>query len=102
VPRPTSARARDPARCIRRRTAEPGGGATEFGSAESRVYRWHERHPTARYLELLSTHSDHIVLGDARLRDLLDAVGEVLERHGGVLDLEYETSLWMATATGES
>ena len=76
--------------------------APEFGSAESRVYRWHERHPTARYLELLSTHSDHIVLGDARLRDLLDAVGEVLERHGGVLDLEYETSLWMATATGES
>lgn len=75
--------------------------ATGFEAADSRVYRWRETYPRDAYLQLLRTHSDHIVLGPERLVGLLDAVGEVLDRHGGALELEYATVLWMARASGD-
>ena len=53
------------------------------------------KYTTARYLELLQTHSDHIVLTDAKRRALLDAVASVIDRHGGTLMVEYVTELWL-------
>lgn len=75
--------------------------AAGFDAPESREYRWREKYTTAAYLELLRTHSDHIVLG-ARLEPLLDAIREVLDRHGGELPLVYLAVLWMARVSGES
>src|SRR5207248_1841307 len=75
--------------------------ATGFDSPEARSYRWQETYTTAAYVEVLSTHSDHIVLGEDRLQELARAVAEVLERHGGIFALDYISELWMARATGE-
>lgn len=76
--------------------------APGFDAGESRVYRWQETYARESYLQVLRTHSDHIVLGERRLEELLGAVGEVLDRHGGELALEYMTVLWMARALGGS
>jgi SAM-dependent methyltransferase len=76
--------------------------AAEFGPPDSRVYRWTEAYTTASYLRVIQTHSDHILLGEVRLQQLLDAVAAVLEAHGGGLRLDYLALLWMARATGES
>jgi SAM-dependent methyltransferase len=75
-------------------------GATGFEAPDSRVYRWSETYARDRYLQVLRTHSDHIVLGPERLAGLLDAIGEVIDRHGGSLRLDYVTVLWMARAAG--
>ena len=78
------------------------GAAPGFEQVKSCGYRWCEEYTTASYLQVLRTHSDHIVLGDIRLQELVDALGEVLDRHGGTLPLEYVTELWMARAAAES
>jgi SAM-dependent methyltransferase len=75
--------------------------ATGFEAVESHVYRWTETYAREAYLQVLRTHSDHIVLGPERLQGLLDAVGEVIDRHGGTLQLDYVTVLWMARASGD-
>jgi hypothetical protein len=46
-----------------------------------------------RWIELISTHSDHRVLPDAERARLLMAVGEVVDRFGGSIRLHYRTVL---------
>ncbi len=72
--------------------------APGFAPPEARGYRWRETYTTESYLEVLQTHSDHIVLGQDRLGELVAGIGEVLERHGGELPLDYVSELWMARA----
>lgn len=74
--------------------------APGFADAEVRSYIWEERYTTDAYVRLLQTHSDHIVLDEAVRRALLEAVADVIDRHGGVLELEYATTLAMARCTG--
>jgi SAM-dependent methyltransferase len=75
--------------------------APGLAAPERRRFRWREAYTTASYLEVLQTHSDHIVLGEQRLGELIDAIGAVLDRHGGALALDYVTELWLARATGD-
>lgn len=70
-------------------------GAVGFEPPWPRSYSWAVKYTTARYIELLQTHSDHIVLTDAKRRALLDAVASVIDRHGGTLMVEYVTELWL-------
>jgi hypothetical protein len=70
----------------------------EFGLPEHRSYSWQEPYTTDSYLELLQTHSDHIVLDEPRRGLLFAAIANVIDAHGGVLELEYVTDLWMARA----
>ncbi|HEY0410516.1 MAG TPA: hypothetical protein VGE42_09645, partial [Candidatus Dormibacteraeota bacterium] len=56
-------------------------------------YEWVQDYPRERWLELISTHSDHRVLPDAERARLLTAVGEVVDRFGGSLRLHYRTVL---------
>jgi SAM-dependent methyltransferase len=72
--------------------------APGFGSPESRSYRWHEPYTTDSYLELLQTHSDHIVLAEPGRARLFDAIAALIDAHGGTLELPYATDLWMARA----
>jgi SAM-dependent methyltransferase len=72
------------------------GGSDGFERPEVRSYEWRATYTTEEYLRLLQTHSDHIVLADDRRAALLDAVGEVLERNGGGLELDYIASLCLA------
>lgn len=69
-----------------------------FAAVEVRRYTRTLRYTTAEYLDLLQTHSDHILLaGDLRER-LLRALGMVIDDHGGILELDTPTILCLARA----
>jgi SAM-dependent methyltransferase len=72
--------------------------APQLGEPEVRSYRWSHEYTTERYLRLLRTHSDHILLGPARLEALLEAVGAVLNGHGATIPVSYVTVLCLARA----
>ncbi|HET9718449.1 MAG TPA: class I SAM-dependent methyltransferase [Solirubrobacteraceae bacterium] len=70
-----------------------------FGESVTRRYERVLRYTTVEYVALLSTHSDHILLA-ADVRDrLLELVGEVIERHGGALEVSAPTLLCLARAS---
>jgi SAM-dependent methyltransferase len=56
-------------------------------------HAWTRTYTTAQWLEQLMTHSDHHALAPDRRARLLEALGEVIERHGGSLELAYETQM---------
>lgn len=69
-----------------------------FAAAEVRRYAWTQRYGAEAYVRLLSTHSDHVVL-EPQIRDrLLARVAEVIERHGGEIEIRYVTRLCLARA----
>jgi SAM-dependent methyltransferase len=68
--------------------------------AKVRGYPWSHVYSTGAYLALMQTHSANIVLPDSERDALLFEVGTVLERHGGRLELDYVTWLYMARAEG--
>jgi SAM-dependent methyltransferase len=59
-------------------------------------YPWSIEYTTEAYLVLLQTHSDHQILPPDRLEPLLTAVGQVIEEHGGTINIPYETHLYVA------
>lgn len=67
-----------------------------FGVVSASQYPWRQHYPTADYLELLRTHSDHQLLPPEQRRALLDAVAEVLEENGGGIEVQYEANLYAA------
>jgi len=73
--------------------------AADFAQPEMRRYSWTTEYTTAEYVELLQTHSDHILLEERRRAALLDAVAEVLDRAGGGVRIEYLTLLTLARAS---
>ncbi len=72
--------------------------ADGFGAPDIRAYNWSQEYSTADYLDLIQTHSDHIVLGPARLNRLLNAVGDVLDRAGGRFELQCAALLLLVRA----
>jgi hypothetical protein len=72
--------------------------ATGLEHPEVRTYTWQRRYSSHEYTELLRTHSDHIVLERARQEALYLAVSDVIDAHGGVLELTYRTRLCLARA----
>jgi SAM-dependent methyltransferase len=74
--------------------------ARGFGEPQIRLYRWTAQYSARRYMELLATSQDHILLGDETRAALLDAVGEAIERAGGSLFLPLVTKLCLARAAG--
>jgi SAM-dependent methyltransferase len=69
-----------------------------FGRPEVRGYPWIARYSAEQYVELLSTHSDHIALSPAIREPLLGRVAEAIDGHGGTLELPYVTRLCLARA----
>lgn len=69
-----------------------------FGTPDARSYDWSCEYTTAEYLEVIQTHSDHIVLGPERLGRLLEAVGDVIDRAGGRFTMNYAALLLLARA----
>jgi SAM-dependent methyltransferase len=67
--------------------------AGSFGPAETFAYEWARDYSRERWLELLGTHSDHRVLPGADRARLLEAVGDVVDRLGGSIRLNYRTVL---------
>ncbi|MFI5039490.1 MAG: hypothetical protein ACHQCG_06080, partial [Solirubrobacterales bacterium] len=79
--------------------------ASAAGQEDSRTrfYEWNAEYTAQRYVELIATTHDHILLDDTAREALLEAVGDVIERHGGSLSLPLITKLCLARAeaTGE-
>jgi SAM-dependent methyltransferase len=74
------------------------GAAVGFDRPEVRTYRWACEYGSDDYIRLLQTHSDHIVLQERTRSALLAAVRDVIDRHGGVLSVDYVTTLFLARA----
>jgi SAM-dependent methyltransferase len=71
-------------------------GADGFGDPEQRTYPWRHRYTTDEYVRLLSTHSDHALLEPAVRERLLARIADVIDAHGGELDVAYVTHLFLA------
>jgi SAM-dependent methyltransferase len=68
-----------------------------FTPLQTRAYDWTHSYDAASFVELLGTHSDHLLLPSARLEALGTAVSEAIERvAGGRLEFPYRTHLLTA------
>ena len=65
-------------------------------------YEWNAEYTAQRYVELIATTHDHILLDDTARDALMQAVGDVIERHGGSLSLPLVTKLCIARADSTS
>jgi SAM-dependent methyltransferase len=61
---------------------------------------WTERYPTARYLELLATYSDHAVLPAATREALFSEIAAAIDRRGGTIEVPYVTLVFIAHRLG--
>lgn len=93
----TSARAKD--RDARAHEIKDSGC---FGEVEMRSSAWSVEYSAARYLELLSTYSDHIDLDPATRERLFDGLSELIRtRYRGRVEKQYETVLYVAPVRPE-
>jgi SAM-dependent methyltransferase len=74
--------------------------AEGFENAEVRSYRWQIEYTSRSYVELLATHSDHILLAPARRAALHAAIAQAIEDAGGRMLQPMVTRLCLAFARG--
>lgn len=67
-----------------------------FGPVEQRDVPWARTYTRDEWLDQLETHSDHRVLPADQRRALLDAVGAVIDAHGGSFEMPHTTRLLLA------
>jgi len=69
-----------------------------------KVYRfpWTRRYDTRQYLGLMNTFSNHLRMSETHFANLCQGVAEVVDRHGGVVDLHYQAVLYMAKVIKQS
>jgi SAM-dependent methyltransferase len=68
-----------------------------FTDPQLREYRWELPYSRDEWLELLETHSDHLLLEPARRERLMAAVAEAIDQLGGSIVVEYHTAMVTAT-----
>jgi len=68
-----------------------------FERVTKRVITWEQQYSTDEWVTLLGTHSDHRILAEEQRLRLHAAVGDVIDRHGGSVDVVYDTLLYLAT-----
>ncbi len=71
--------------------------SSAFSGLEVQEFSWETVYDRDAWLDLIATHSDHVTLPDAVRIELLDAVGDVIDRRGGSMPLHYSTLLVVAT-----
>jgi SAM-dependent methyltransferase len=67
-----------------------------FAPEPVRSYDWVSPYTSAEYVQLIRTHSDHIILPEAQREALLESVRAAIDGTGGTLQLTYRTYLWLA------
>jgi len=72
--------------------------ADGLAEAQAERFDWDQEYTAQEYVDLLGTHSDHILLPDEQRQRLLAEVQETIERRGGRLTLPYSTLLCLARA----
>jgi SAM-dependent methyltransferase len=78
------------------------GAAVGLADPRTRFYEWNADYSAQRYAELIGTTHDHILLADAARDALMQAVSDLIERHGGTLSLPLVTKLCLARADARS
>jgi SAM-dependent methyltransferase len=68
-----------------------------FDGLVKREITWEQRYSRAEWTTLLGTHSDHRMLPEEQRARLHRAVGDVIDRHGGSVDVVYDVQLYLAT-----
>jgi hypothetical protein len=66
-----------------------------FGPVTKRTFAWAQPYTADEYTELIGTHSDHRILPAAQRDALLSAVHDVIDAHGGHVEVNYTTFLYM-------
>jgi SAM-dependent methyltransferase len=61
-----------------------------------RVVTWTATYTRDEYVRLLGTHSDHRMLAADVRQSLHAAVGDVIDRHGGSVEVVYDVNLYLA------
>lgn len=67
-----------------------------FGPVSRRRYPWSRVYSPSEYCDLLRTHSDHRLLPEDRLDSLLAALSNVIQAHGGSIEVAYDAHLYIA------
>ncbi|MDX1649939.1 MAG: class I SAM-dependent methyltransferase [Myxococcota bacterium] len=91
------------------RAVPPGGRASRqavpverlaatgaFAPPVEHRHPWAARYPTARYLRLMETQSDHRMLDADARRRLYEALRRAVDAHGGVVPVTYDARVVMA------
>ena len=73
-----------------------------FTDAVERTYRQVVRYTSTSWVELLGTHSNHVMLEPHHRAELHGAVGDVIDAHGGAFDLVYRCDAWVARRVSSS
>lgn len=79
---------------------DPVVGHPAFGPVETRRYREERELSAQEWLGMLRTFSDHRHLGPTRLTSLVDALGAVIDAHGGTVAARAGGLLLLARRTG--
>jgi len=69
-----------------------------FGPVTISRHRWQTAYSSEAWIELSSTQSNHRMLDDATRDALFDRVREVVAAHGGIVDVEYTATAYLAKA----
>ena len=67
-----------------------------FTDTDVRRFTWSRQYTRAEWVGLLGTHSDHLILPAERRSRLHGAVGDAIDRHGGRVDVVYDTTLFLS------
>src|SRR5262245_8252261 len=67
-----------------------------FGAVTSRRYPWSQIYSASDYCDLLRTSSDHRLLAHDQRELLLGALSEVIQSHGGSIEIAYDAHLHLA------
>jgi SAM-dependent methyltransferase len=73
-----------------------------FRVLPARHHRWSRLYSDDEYVDLLRTHSSHIVLSSSARSALLSAVGETIAAHGGSVEVEYDERLLVGSVAVET
>lgn len=71
-------------------------GALDGVRVETLTTTWWHEYPTARYLAMVSTHSDHLTLPPAEREALSARLARAIDAHGGTVTLRYRTTAVIA------
>jgi len=69
-----------------------------FAETRCEIVAWEQVLSSTEYCDLLATYSDHSTLPGAQLRELLGAVRNAIDAHGGTASVAYKTGLFLARA----
>jgi SAM-dependent methyltransferase len=85
-----------PSEELQRQTVEEVEGSDLFGKVVVRRYPWREMYTAERYVKLLSTYSPIQRLAENVRQSVLADIRELIGRHGGVVESEYTSRLYVA------